>query len=110
MSGRMKSVVIVIVLGVLLPVSLAAQGPRIEVGEIECLPNERNAALEVSVTPEVARGSVRLYFRRLNPEGAFYYNHFLSTGEGAYWTVFPKPEDREQTRLDDEWWALLEDR
>lgn len=86
------------------------QTSEIEVGELTCLPNEENAALRASVSPEIGGGSVRLYFRRLNPEGTFYYNHFFAEGDGGYWTVFPKPEDREQNQLDDEWWEILKDR
>lgn len=92
------------------PLSAVAQGPAIEVGDLACLPNEENATIAATVAPEVGGGSVRLYFRRLNPEGDFYYNKFHSTGNGSYWTVFPKPEDREQTELQDEWWEELQER
>jgi len=106
----MKSRFALALLGALLPVAVAAQTPRIEVDEIVCLPNERNAVIKAAVAPEVGGSTVRLYFRRLNPEGTFYYNQFHSTGDGNYWTVFPKPEDREQTQLDDDWWEVLRER
>lgn len=104
-----KVCISVAILAVLNPLAGLAQ-PTIEVDEIACLPNEENASIRATVTPEVGGGSVRLYFRRLNPEGAFYYNRFFATGGGTYWTVFPKPEDREQAQLDDEWWEKLETR
>jgi hypothetical protein len=93
------------------PAALFAQGLTIETGELGCLPNEKNALITASVAPDVGGGdSVRLYFRRLNPEGDFYYNEFMPTGAGDYWTVFPKPEERERVELEDEWWEELKDR
>ncbi len=92
------------------PLAASAQTPRIDVEELACLPNEGNAVVATTVSPEARGGSVRLYFRRLNPEGDFYYNEFHAAGSGEYWTVFPKPEDREQTELDDEWWEELRER
>ncbi len=99
-----------ILLAILLPAAAPAQGPTIEVRDPVCLPNEENQVVEVAVSPEVGGSSVRLYFRRLNPEGTFYYNEFHSKGGGEYWSVFPKPEGREQPELDDEWWDALEER
>ncbi len=97
-------------LAILVPTAAIAEGPKIEVGELECLPNEHNAVIEASVSPEIGGSTVRLYFRRLNPEGDFYYDHFFAQGDGHYWTVFPKPENREQPELYDEWWEVLKDR
>ncbi len=97
-------------LATLVPATAFAEGPKIEVSEPDCLPNERNAVIRASVSPETGGSTVRLYFRRLNPEGAFYYDYFFAQGEGRYWTVFPKPEDREQLELDDEWWDVLQHR
>jgi hypothetical protein len=78
---------------------------------VPCLPNEANQLVISLVQPEV-RGSdeVRLYFRRLNPTGAFYWTTMNPSGDGAYWAVFPKPEEREQQDLTDEWWEILEGR
>jgi len=72
---------------------------------------------------------VRLYFRRLNPIGDFYYTEMDSNGGGNYWATFAKPEDREQERfieedegpdedrdrdderwVSDNWWPRLESR
>ena len=76
----------------------------------DCLPLEYNRALTASVSPEVAGSSVRLYFRRLNPVGAFYYDEMFAGGDGNYWTVFAKPEDRRQHLLTDDWFEVLRDR
>lgn len=96
--------------GALLATSAWGQPPSVSLGELECLPLEDNEALSATVTQEVAGSSVRLYFRRLNPVGAFYYDQMIPSGGGKYWSVFPKPEDREQHQLTDEWWEILEDR
>ncbi len=76
----------------------------------DCLPLEFNRAVMATVTPEVAGSTVRLYFRRLNPVGAFYYDEMFASGDGKYWTVFPKPEDRQQHQLTDDWYEVLKDR
>jgi hypothetical protein len=82
----------------------------IVVEDVPCLPRETNRALRASVEDMVSGGSVRLYFRRLHPLGAFYYNKMRPTAPGAYWSVFPKPESRRQHLLTDEWWKVLETR
>ncbi len=87
-----------------------AQPPAISVGGLACLPLEENTTLAAKVTPEIGGSSVRLYFRRLNPVGTFYFDEMIASGDGDYWTVYPKPEDREQQQLTDEWWEILKDR
>ena len=87
-----------------------AQTPTVEIGDLQCLPNEENAALTARVSGEPTGSSVRLYFRRLTPVGSFYYNELFPSGNGNYWTVFPKPENRDQPELTDEWWEVLKDR
>ncbi len=103
-----KRMIPFVALAVAVP-ALASQ-PTVTVGELKCLPNELNASLKAKVEPDVAAASVRLYFRRLNPVGAFYYNEMWARGGGAYWSVFPKPEDRKQHLLTDDWWEVLKDR
>ncbi len=89
----------------------AAEAMTITTGVLECLPNEANTAVTAMVTPEVAGSEeVRLYFRRLHPNGAYYWNEMTPQGDGAYWAVFPKAEKREQQGLNDEWWDILKDR
>ncbi len=91
------------------PASLAVAAGA-EVAAPECLPNEANAPLSAEVEGVAGGDSVRLYFRRLHPSGAFYYTELDASGGGQYWTVFPKPEEREQRQLTDEWWELLSER
>ncbi len=87
-----------------------AAPPQVTVDTPDCLPLEYNRALTATVSPEVAGSDVRLYFRRLNPVGAFYYDQMFASGDGGYWSVFPKPEDRKQHLLTDDWWEVLSDR
>lgn len=87
-----------------------AAPPEVSVAAPDCLPLEYNRAVTAKLSPEVAGSSVRLYFRRLNPVGAFYYDEMFAAGDGAYWSVFPKPENRKQHLLSDEWWEVLENR
>ncbi|MDH3254986.1 MAG: hypothetical protein OEM62_08355 [Acidobacteriota bacterium] len=78
---------------------------------VSCLPNEANAAITAAIAPEISGSDeMRLYFRRLNPTGAFYWVEMNPTGAGSYWTVFPRPETREQRELTDEWWEILQSR
>ncbi len=81
-----------------------------ELAAPECLPSEANAALSAKVEGVAGGDSVRLYFRRLHPSGAFYYTELDPSGGDGYWTVFPKPEERAQRLLTDEWWEILADR
>jgi hypothetical protein len=92
-----------------LPAFAAAQEVTVE-SPPDCLPLEYNGVLTAKVSPDVAASSVRLYFRRLNPVGAFYYDEMFASGGGNYWTVFPKPEDRKQHLLTDDWYEVLKDR
>lgn len=79
--------------------------------QLDCLPNESTIAFSAQVVPEIdASKQVRLYFRRLNPTGAYYWVQMNPAGGGNYWTVFPKPEERDQQELTDEWWEILKDR
>ena len=96
--------------GALVATSASGQPPSVAPGELECLPLEDNGALAATVRQQPGGSSVRLYFRRLNPVGAFYYDQMIASGNGQYWSVFPKPEDREQNQLTDEWWEILKDR
>lgn len=90
--------------------ALAAAAQTVEVEQLECLPLEENAAITASVNDTAAGSSVHLFFRRLNPVGGFYSVQAHASGGGAYWTTFPKPEDRNQHELTDDWWNVLKDR
>ncbi len=93
----------------LTPVAWAAE-PTFDLTPIECLPLEANAVLEAAVGGLEGGDDVRLYFRRLNPVGAFYYVGSAASGDDRYWTTFPRPENREQHHLTDDWWEILETR
>jgi hypothetical protein len=104
---------ILIILAVLVVAPGEAQEPQesaIALRDLSCLPKEHNAPLQFSVSEDAGGSSVWLYFRRLNPVGAFYFVQAWAAGDGDYWTVFPKPEDREQLGLSEDWWEVLEDR
>ncbi|MGH9465058.1 MAG: hypothetical protein ACRD0X_05390 [Thermoanaerobaculia bacterium] len=94
----------------LLALAAPSVGQSVGIGDLECLPLEENAALAADIGADQAGSRVRLFFRRLNPVGGFYSVEMHPAGAGSYWTVFPKPEQREQSELTDEWWELLEDR
>ncbi len=85
-------------------------GQSVDVTPLDCLTLEENNALIANVGADQPGSHVDLYFRRLNPVGGFYHVEMHASGAGAYWTVFPKPEQREQAELTDEWWELLKDR
>ncbi len=90
--------------------AVAADEPTFELTELDCLPLEANAALDATVGGLEGGDEVRLYFRRLNPVGAFYYVGNAAAGDSRYWATFPRPEDREQHQLTDEWWEILQTR
>lgn len=88
-----------------------ASAQTVTADPVACLPREANAIVTGSVQPEIKRSeSVRLYFRRLNQAGGYYWVEMLPAGGGAYTTLLPKPEDQDQKELTDEWWEILEDR
>ncbi len=103
----------VVYLGVACAVFLGAAASAQEIGTapLECLPNESTIGYSAHVAPEIdGSEQVRLYFRRLNRSGAYYWVKMNPKGDGDYWGVFPKPEERNQQELTDEWWEILQDR
>lgn len=109
MSSRQGFLYLVLTLAILFAAASSAQ--EIEAGPLDCLPNESTRIYEAKVMPEVdGSEQVRLYFRRLNRTGAEYWVGMNSGGDGQYWAAFPKPEEREQQELSDEWWEILKDR
>ena len=96
--------------GLLLAASAAAQTITVEV--LPCLPAAGTAVVRAQVPPAVdgPRGAVRLFFRRLNPLGAFYYDFLWPAGGGAYRGVLPIPEEHAQQPLTDDWWEVLKSR
>jgi hypothetical protein len=92
------------------PPDPSLRSTSISVDELPCLAVAKNAVLRATVEAPPAAGTVRLYFRRLNPEGTFYWVDMLGDPDGSHWSVFPKPADREQLALTDSWWEELKDR
>lgn len=82
--------------------TLAAQAPvRIDAEPVECLPIGENAAAYTQVTNNVPDTETRLYFRRLNDSVEdLYWVKMKPAGQGRYWGVFPKAEDRVLQRYD----------
>lgn len=99
---------LIVILGTL--VGGASHARSVTVEELACLPAEANRAVRATVAEMPAGATVRLYFRRLHPLGAFYYSGMWPAGSDTYWSVFPKPEIRRQHPLTDEWWEVLQTR
>lgn len=62
--------------------ALATAPPEVE--RLPCLPLEGNGAVRATVPEAPGAVEVRLYFRRLDPRGAFYYDRMIAAGEGAW--------------------------
>ena len=73
-----------------------AQEPiRVESEQVECLPVGDNGVAYANVENNVADSEVRLYFRRMHDAVEdLYYVQMRPDGDGRYWGVFPKAEDR----------------
>ncbi|MCP4202457.1 MAG: hypothetical protein GY769_11055 [bacterium] len=103
----------VLYLGTAAALFLAPGASALEISTkpLECLPSESTIGYSAQVAPEIdGSEQARLYFRRLNRTGAFYWVEMNAKGDGNYWVVFPKPEEREQQELTDEWWEILQTR
>ena len=62
------------------------------VEKLECIPANEHSA--VDITAEVAPSMrVELYFRRLHPEGSFYYVGSVPAGGDQLWATLPKPTE-----------------
>ena len=72
-----------------------------------CLPNRGFAPITVQLPSDENVSAVRIYFRRLNPLGSFYYLEMNRVGNAIYSTLLPEPADRAQQELDDTWWSAL---
>ena len=73
----------------------------VEVEDVECLPIEDNGVAWARVTNNLPDTTVRLNFRRMNDAVEdLYYVLMNPAGQGRYWGVFPKAEDRVLSRHD----------
>lgn len=106
----MKSICAIALGSLLAAVGWAQSAAVPEVEQLPCLPQEGNAALEATATGVAAGDSVRVFFRRLHPDGAFYWVEMNPGGGDRHWAVLPKPEDRRQLPLTDDWWESLKQR
>ncbi len=72
-----------------------------EAEDVECLPVEDNGVGWARVVNNVPDTTVRLNFRRMHDAVEdLYYVGMNPAGQGRYWGVFPKAEDRELDRHD----------
>jgi len=86
---------------VVLLAATAAHGQEVQVESepVECVPIEGNAVAWAKVENLSSDAAVRLYFRRLHDVVEdLYYVEMHPAGQGRYWGVFPKAEDRELQR------------
>ena len=99
---RLGSLILIVALAPATFTTVAAQEPiRIEAEQVECLPVGDNGVAYTSVENNVADTEVRLYFRRMHDAVEdLYYVRMKPEGDGRYWGVFPKAEDRELQRHD----------
>ena len=81
--------------------------PVMRIEPPNCLPNRGFAPVTVQLDSDENVSGVRLFFRRLNPVGSFYYVEMNRVGNAVYSAVFPAPADRAQQQLDDSWWSAM---
>lgn len=84
------------------PAVLAAQGVvRVTADDLECLPLEDNGVGWATVEGNTPATAVHLNFRRLHDMVEdLYWVEMHPAGEGRYWGIFPKSEDRVLDRHD----------
>ena len=99
---RLGSLIIAASMSLAVATGAQAQEPlRVEAEPVECLPVGDNGVAYAQVTNNVADTEVRLYFRRMHDAVEdLYYVRMKPEGQGRYWGVFPKAEDREVQRHD----------
>ncbi len=85
-----------------LPATVGAQGAlEVMADDVECLPIEDNGVGWARVANNVPDTTVRLNFRRMHDAVEdLYWVRMQPVGDGRYWGVFPKAEDRELDRHD----------
>jgi len=78
--------------------------------KLECLPSNENRSVDITAQQLPPSVTVQLFFRRLHPEGSFYYVKGVPSGLDQLWAALPKPEDKNQQELTDEWWEVVKTR
>lgn len=103
-------VLITVVICLAAAASASGQEVVVQVDPPSCLPIRGHAVLTASLitdgeSEEVA--GLRLYFRRFNPLGSFYYLEMQPLGADVFSAVLPQPDDRVPAPLTDEWWDAV---
>ncbi len=92
--------VVAVILGMAVP-TVSAQGLSVAGDGVACIPIEDNAVAWATVKNNVPDSVTRLYFRRLHDVVEdFYWVRMRPAGDGRYWGLFPKAEDRVLDRHD----------
>lgn len=96
---RLKNLLFLSVAAAVASTAVAQEPIRVETEQAECLPVGDNGVAYATVDNNVADTEVRLYFRRMHDAVEdLYYVRMQPEGDGRYWGVFPKAEDREVQR------------
>ncbi|HEX3126483.1 MAG TPA: hypothetical protein VH394_04075 [Thermoanaerobaculia bacterium] len=77
-------------------VAVTAQAQSVSLVDPQCIPHKGNGVVKAAVIPDPAVGqSPRLYFR-WKGQPAFYWVAMEVEPNGQYWSVLPRPEDRNE--------------
>ena len=100
MHGNLVRVVLFAILQISVFVGMgSAQDLKVTAEDVECIPIGENAVAWTAVENNLPDTEVRLYFRRLHDMVEdTYYVRMNPVGDGRYWGLFPKAEDREFIR------------
>src|SRR5262245_44859454 len=91
MTAASRTGTFTIVLSLLFAGGLAAQVPRVLIGDIPCIPRNGHALAQAVAGPLDPNEDVRIYFRRQG-YGDFYWVPARPTSDGRFWGVLPVPE------------------
>lgn len=68
---------------------------RVTVDDLLCIPQEENQVVTARLEAAAGGDTIRVYFRRLHHVVEdFYHLAMRPSGDGRYWAVLPKPQDR----------------
>jgi hypothetical protein len=91
MTAASRTGTFTIALSLLFAGGLAAQVPRVLIGDIPCIPRNGHALAQAVAGPLDPNEDVRVYFRRQG-YGDFYWVPARPTSDGRFWGVLPVPE------------------
>lgn len=99
-SSRASAWLVLVGIALTAPGALLGQDSTVvETDPIDCLPIGENAPAWATVENNLPDTEVRLYFRRLHDAVEdLYWVRMKPSGEGRYWGIFPKAEDRNLQR------------